>query len=77
MVIILGDQQNAQEGGKEKLSSLRRHYPDQVCGYFLSNPMLVDAPRFVKKNKVKTGCLFSTKVCNFFILTTLQRKTIQ
>jgi len=25
------------EGGVKVLSSLRRHYPDQVCGYFLSN----------------------------------------
>jgi hypothetical protein len=28
------------EDGNGNLSFLRRHYPDQVCGYFLSNPAI-------------------------------------
>jgi len=36
------------EGGVKVLSSLRRHYPDQVCGYFLSNRVnWRNAPRFI------------------------------
>jgi hypothetical protein len=50
-MVIFCDQQNAQEGGKEKLSSLRRHYPDQVCGYFLSIPLLAEAPRYCLKKQ--------------------------
>jgi hypothetical protein len=31
-----------QLGGKKNCeTSLRRHYPDQVCGYYLSNPAIV------------------------------------
>jgi hypothetical protein len=28
------------EDGNGNLSFLRRHYPDQVCGYFLSEPAI-------------------------------------
>ena len=36
-VIFSINTMHEKEGGVKVLSSLRRHYPDQVCGYFLSN----------------------------------------
>jgi len=47
-VIFSINTMHEKEGGVKVLSSLRRHYPDQVCGYFLSNCVnWRNAPRFI------------------------------